>query len=383
MSFRFLTGGESHGKALVGIIEGIPAGLPLVLEDFHTQMKRRKLGFGRGARQQIETDEVEILSGIRHGKTLGSPISLLVWNRDWPAWENIMQAEEPSNPQCLREVLVPRPGHADRVGGRKYGHRDLRNVLERSSARETAMRVALGTVARRLLEEQGILIGSRVVQIGSAKDLTPLSKETAISNDDSPVRCTNPEAEKEMVREILKAKEQGDTLGGIFEVWGTGIPVGLGSYVQWDRRIEGKIAQGLMSLNAIKSVEIGLGAESATRPGSQVHDEIFPGERPGSVYLKTNRTGGIEGGMTNGELLCARAAMKPLSTLMNPLNSVHQETGEAQPAHVERSDVCAVPAAAVIGESILALVLAEELLEKFGGDSLSELSERVQRWSKC
>ncbi|MFZ9594876.1 MAG: chorismate synthase [Bdellovibrionia bacterium] len=413
-SLRFLTAGESHGKALVGILEGLPAGLPLSAHDLHQELKRRKLGYGRGARQKIETDEVQILSGVRHGLTLGSPICLLMWNLDWESWKSIMQVEpegsqdskndaEPLDPLApshdlkkKRIVYVPRPGHADWVGGVKYAHSDLRNVLERSSARETAMRVALGAVARHFLKALGIELGSRVVRLGSAFDSTESGISVSDLNqkaDASPVRCLNPQAEKEMMALIDQAQLQGDTVGGEFEVQASGLPMGLGSYVQWDRRLEAEIGRAFLSLNAIKGVEVGLGFEAARRMGSEVHDEFFQGGAESSrghphsgaprapvLCSKTNRSGGIDGGMSTGQVLMVRAAMKPLSTLMKPLASVDLTTGEPEKAHVERSDVCAVPAASVIGESLLALVLSQSILEKFGGDSLSEVKSRVEQW---
>jgi chorismate synthase len=388
MSFRYLTAGESHGKGLMGILEGIPSGLPISTEGIHEQLKRRKLGYGRGARQKIETDEVEIITGARFGKTLGSPIGLLIWNRDWQSWQDIMKvdAQEASDTQVQkvrREVHVPRPGHADLVGGVKYNHSDMRNVLERSSARETAMRVALGSVARCFLATLGVSLGSRVVRIESVTDQShwdlPVEELNAIA-DKSPVRCTDPNIELQMIAKIDEAKKQGDTLGGEFEVLASALPVGLGSYAQWDRRLEGAIAKSILSLNAIQGVEVGLGFKSAALPGSQVHDEIFPGRKRGNVRFKTNHCGGIQGGMSTGQTLVVRAAMKPLSTLMNPLHSVDLRTGEPTNAHIERSDVCAVPSAAVIGESLLCLVLAEAILEKFGGDTMEEVSQRVNEW---
>ena len=385
MSIRYLTAGESHGKGLVGILEGIPAGLELSLEELHVQMRRRKLGYGRGARQKIESDEVEILSGIRFGKTLGSPLSLWIKNKDWQAWQDIMAHEPRPLEDVKRQVHVPRPGHADFVGGVKYGHQDLRNVLERASARETAMRVALGSVARKFLQEIGITLASRVIQIGRAID--PLEYRGKIEElnslaDESVVRSVNSEVEALMVSQIESAKKEGNTLGGAFEVYASGLPIGLGSYSQWDRRLEGRIAQGLMSLNAIKAVEMGLGAKGAQLKGSEVHDEYIPTPSKKGVAYQTNRAGGIEGGMSTGQVLQVRAAMKPISTLMKPLASVDLRTGEASLAHIERSDTCAVPAAAVIAESILALILADEILIKFGGDSLSEVQSRVYEWKK-
>jgi chorismate synthase len=382
---RFLTAGESHGPALMGILEGLPSGLPLTLEYLQSHLRRRQKGHGRGRRQQIETDEVEILTGIRHGKSLGSPIGLLLRNRDWRNWEETM-AIGPIDGPVKREVLVPRPGHADLVGGIKYDHRDLRNVLERASARETAMRVALGTIARRFLEELGIEIASRVVSIGAIEDPTPMELPIAELNqkaDDSAVRCLGSEAETAMIEAIDAAKEAGDTLGGIVEIYAEGLPIGLGTYSQWDRKLEAALGEAFLSMNAFKGVELGLGFESARVPGSQAHDELAPGPDPLSprrVAYLSNRGGGIVAGMSTGQPLIIKAAMKPIATLMQPLHSVHSESGEAVLAHIERSDTCAVPAAAVIGESLLALVLAKFVLEKFGSDSMAELLPRVALW---
>jgi chorismate synthase len=385
MAFRFLTAGESHGKALTGIIEGIPSGLPLDKDYLHRELKRRKLGFGRGARQNIETDEVEIVSGVRLGQTLGGPIALSIVNRDWGTWREVMQIEELR--PCLevkRQVHIPRPGHADLVGGIKYDFADMRNVLERSSARETAIRVALGTVARRFLDEINIRLVSRVVQIGEIvdRDSYDVFGITSDAVDASVVRVLNRDAEARMISEIERAKKAGDTLGGIFEVVALNVPIGLGSYVQWDRRLEARIGAHFLSLNAIKGVEIGLGFEAARTPGALSHDEIVPGDAKKRPKYLTNRSGGIDGGMTTGQPVVVRAAMKPISTLMRPLQSVDMRTNEATRAHVERSDVCAVPAAAVIAESLLALVLTEACLEKFGGDSMGEFTKRVKDWNE-
>lgn len=385
MSLRFLTAGESHGQALVGILEGMPSGLEIQAEQIHIQLRRRKLGYGRGARQKMEDDSVELLAGIRHGQTLGSPIALVIHNRDWKNWVDIMQPEPlaQGSAEVKRRLEVPRPGHADYIGGIKYAHTDMRNVLERASARETTIRVAVASVARSFLERLGITVASRVVGIGKIQDQDPLKLEIKHLNshaDQSPVRCVNPDVEAQMISEIEAAKKSGNTLGGLFEVYAEGVPLGLGSYVQWDRRIEGKIAEAFMSLNAIKGVEIGLGFQLGRISGNEAHDEFFPHQVPGRVSFQTNRSGGIDGGMTTGQPLIIRAAMKPLATLMNALRSVRLSTGESETAHVERSDVCAVPAAAVIGESLLCLVLAEALLEKFGGDSMNEVIERVQGW---
>ena len=387
MSLRYLTAGESHGAALVGIIEGIPGGLALDTGYLHAQAKRRKMGYGRGNRQNIETDEIRILAGVRFGRTLGSPIALLIENRDWRSWSEIMSVEEPADDAARnrRVVSVPRPGHADRIGGIKYDHADMRNVLERASARETAMRVALGSVARRFLDEFGIRVQSRVLRIGDAVDTTPFDDVPTQTIDASPVRALGEEATQRMVAAIEAAKSSGDTLGGVVEVVARGVPVGLGSYTQWDRRLEAEIGRAFLSLNAIKGVEVGLGFELAALPGSAAHDSFYPADGEADVVMKTryrtNRAGGIDGGMTTGQPIVVRAAMKPLATLMKPLDSVDLRSGEATKAHVERSDVCAVPSAAVIGESLLALVLAHAMLEKFGGDTIDEIRERVGTWS--
>ena len=374
--FRFLTAGESHGPALTTIIEGLPAGLPLSAESLNRDLRRRQGGYGRGARQKIETDSAEILAGVRFGSTLGSPISLLVRNRDWENWRDRMRIE-PLDPgvDAAKSITVPRPGHADYVGMIKYGHDDLRNVLERSSARNTATLVAVGAAARELLGQFNIRIVSHIVRIGSEAAPAPVG----ITADDlferseaSPVRCADADASDRMVALIDDAKRKGDTLGGVFEVVAFGLPVGLGSYVHWDERIDGRIGQAMLSINAIKGVEIGMGFEAAATPGSRVHDEFTPGG-PTGVQRLSNRAGGTEGGITNGEPLVVRAAMKPIATLMRQLGSVDLQTGEAKPAFAERSDVCAVPAAGVIGEAMLAIVLTGAFLEKFGGDSLPEI----------
>jgi len=377
---RFLTAGESHGPALVGIIEGIPSGLRIDAEILLAQARRRKLGYGRGNRQNIETDEVRIVGGVRRGVTLGSPIALVLENKDHVRWAEIMRVDPPDDDAPVaRQVHVPRPGHADRIGGIKYAFDDLRDVLERASARETAMRVALGTVARALLAELGVTLSSRVVRIGRAVDETPWRDVTPDEIDSSPVRALDPVAAVAMVQEIEHAKAAGDSLGGVFEVVARDVPVALGSYVQWDRRLEAEVGRTFLALNAIKGVELGLGFGAAAVRGSQAHDEYEPDADARTRY-RTNRAGGIEGGMTTGQPIVVRAAMKPIATLMQPLDSVDLRTGEATRAHIERSDTCAVPAAAVIGESLLALVLAEAILDKFGGDSLDELRERVKRW---
>ncbi|HEX3467683.1 MAG TPA: chorismate synthase [Candidatus Elarobacter sp.] len=380
MSLRFLTAGESHGAALVGIIEGIPSGLALDAATLLAQARRRKLGYGRGNRQNIETDEVRIVAGVRRGVTIGSPVALVLDNRDHVRWAEIMRVDAPGDgAPAARQVHVPRPGHADRIGGIKYDRDDLRDVLERASARETAMRVALGTVARALLGELGVTLASRVVRIGAAVDDTPWRDVTPDETDASPVRALDPAATAAMVAEIDRAKAEGDSLGGVFEVVARNVPVALGSYAQWDRRLEGEVAKTFMALNAIKGVEIGLGFGAAAIRGSRAHDEYEPGDGARTRY-RSNRAGGIEGGMSTGQPIVVRAAMKPIATLMQPLDSVDLRSGDASAAHIERSDTCAVPAAAVIGESLLALALAAAVMDKFGGDSLGELRGRVRSW---
>jgi chorismate synthase len=379
--FRFLTAGESHGPALVAIIEGLPAGMPLTAEPINAELRRRQGGYGRGARQKIETDGVEILNGIRFGETLGSPVTFVIRNRDWDNWQSRMRIEpleagiEPPPPN-----QVPRPGHADWAGMVKYGHDDLRNVLERSSARNTATLVAVGAVGKELLRQFGIRIVSHVVRIGSV-EAAPLENVTAEElverTEESAVRCADPDATEQIIALIDSAKRRGDTLGGVFEVIAFGLPIGLGSYVHWDRKIDGRLGQAILSINAIKGVEIGMGFAAAATPGSQVHDEFAPGG-PSGVQRLSNRAGGTEGGMTNGEPLVVRAAMKPIATLMRQLKSVDLGTGQAKPAFAERSDVCAVPAAAVIGEAMVAIVLAEAFIEKFGGDSLTEMRRNYE-----
>ncbi len=381
---RFLTAGESHGKALVGIIEGLPSQISLVAEDLQKDLRRRKLGYGRGTRQKMEDDAVQILSGVRHGKSLGSPIALYIENKDYKNWLHIMQPEPYDGP-AERLLEVPRPGHADYVGGLKYQHEDMRNVLERASARETTIRVALGAVARKFLADLDIHIASRVIQIGDVADTNDMPHPVQEWNqliDQRPTRCWTAEVDQKMVQRIEQAKKDGDTLGGIFEVAIDGLPLGLGSYVQWDRRLEGDLSKAMMSLNAIKGVEIGRGFELAKIPGSEAHDSFIPAGKPHRVISPTNHAGGIVGGMTTGQRLLIKAAMKPIATLMSALPSVKLSNDEITKAHVERSDVCAVPAAAVIGESLMALELAKQMLEKFGGDSLEEIKSRVDEWRK-
>ena len=382
---RYLTAGESHGPALVGIMEGMPAGLKVTVEQIHADGVRRKHGYGRGNRMNIETDEVKILAGVRRGETLGSPIALFMENKDHVKWLEIM-ATEPIDGEAARAVHVPRPGHTDRVGGIKYERTDMRDILERASARETAMRVALGAIARRLLAELGIVVASRVVRIGEIVDETPLDSDIATLNaraDASPVRVLDPNASERITAQIDAARTAGDTLGGIFEVVAAGVPVGLGSHAQWDRRLDGKIGAAFLALNAMKGVELGLGFRGSALPGSAVHDAYLPGDDGQLTKYASNRAGGVEGGITTGQPIVVRVAMKPIATLMKPLDSVDLRTGEATKAYIERSDVCAVPAAAVIGESLLCLVLAEAVLDTFGGDTLGGLRARVGGWREA
>ena len=377
MTFRFTTAGESHGRGLVGILEGMPAGLPVSAERVNAELKRRMGGYGRGARMKIESDQIEWLAGVRAGETLGSPIAMLVWNRDWEHWQDVMAPEADvadRGAERRRQVTRPRPGHADLAGSLKYDRQDARDILERASARETVARVACGAVCKLLLEQFGIEIGSHVAELGgvAAKYLSPLPSPLNEAADASPVRCLDPDAEREMIARIDGAKAAGDTLGGVVEVVALGAPVGLGSHVSWDRKLDGRLAQALMSIPAVKGVELGLGFEAARRKGSEVHDEILPG-----LARATNRAGGTEGGMTTGEPLVLRVAMKPISTLMSPLKTVDLKTGAPAQAQSERSDVTAVPAMGVIAEAMVALVLAQALLEKFGGDALSEVKRNV------
>ncbi len=386
ISFR--TAGESHGRGLTALLEGIPSGLSLEMErDVNPQLARRQGGYGRGRRMEIESDRAEILSGVRLGETLGSPISMLIWNRDWENWTVAMSPLRPEpdeNPKSLRAMYLPRPGHADLVGVLKYDRRDTRDILERASARETAARVACASVVRRLLCEFGIEVGSHVCSIGDVEALPPQSLPDDLNRtaDASPVRTLSEEAGIRMMEAIDQAKEEGDTLGGVFEVVVTGLPVGLGSHVSWDRKLDARLAGAVMSIQAIKGVEIGLGFEGAHRRGSRVHDPIVlhePASRSGGFLRSSNGAGGLEGGVTTGEPLVVRGAMKPLSTLMKQrLPSVDLRDGSSQLAATERSDVCAVPAAAVVGEAMVALIVAEAFMEKFGGDSMTELRRNFE-----
>ena len=367
---RFLTAGESHGQGLTIIVEGVPASLPLTEKYIREQLARRQRGYGRGGRMKIEKDYAKIVSGVRHGLTLGSPIAMYVENKDWVNWQKVMSIT-PVEGETKRVTRL-RPGHADLAGVMKYGFDDVRNVLERSSARETTARVAAGSVARCLLEEFDIEMRSHVVCIGGVWSNQRGSIDWS-QVEESPVRCADPEASQRMIEMIDEAKQAGDTVGGVIEVISTGLPIGLGSYTQWDKKIDGRIAQALMSINAVKAVAIGDGWESVDLKGSQVHDVIEPFTDDSKKWeRKTNRCGGTEGGMTNGMPLVSRFVVKPISTLANPLPSVDLDTGDLVQAHYERSDVCQVPPAGVIGEAVVALVLADVFMEKFGGDNIEE-----------
>ena len=383
---RFTTAGESHGQALVSVLEGLPAGLPLLAAHIDADLARRQQGYGRGRRMQIEKDSAEILSGVRAGETLGSPIAMLIRNRDWANWQAIMDPapREGEEEGALRRRAVTRvrPGHADLTGILKYDRDDARDILERASARETTARVAAGAIARRLLDELGVSVGSHLVHLGGVDAVRPDPMPDRINeaSDASPLRTLDPSAEAQMIERIDAAKRAGNTLGGICEVVVDGLPVGLGSHVSWDRKLDARIGAAIMSIPAVKGVEIGMGFQAARVHGSEVHDEISlsPGRtRAGNVRRATNNAGGLEGGITTGEPLVVRVAMKPISTLMRPLGTVDVATGSAASATAERSDVTAVPAMGVIAEAMLALVLADAVLEKFGGDSLPEVQRNL------
>jgi len=382
MRLRFATAGESHGKALVVIVEGLPAGLPVSAEQIDAQLVRRMQGYGRGARMKLERDRIEWLAGVRAGETLGSPVSLLIKNLDWANWEDVMAAEGTPGDLRRRRVTRPRPGHADLVGVLKYDRLDARDILERASARETAARVAAGALARRLLEEFGVEIGSHVVSLGGIAVPSSFRLPASLNEiaDQSEVRVIDRAVEQQVIARIDQAKKDGDTLGGEVEVVARGVVLGLGSHANWDRKLDGRLAGMLMSIPAVKGVEIGMGFQAARVPGSQVHDAIesdaegSPATDPkGGFRRRSNNAGGLEGGMTTGEPLVVRVAMKPISTLMSPLKTVDLATGQTANAQSERSDVTAVPAMGVIAEALVALVLADAMLEKFGGDSLREL----------
>ncbi|AJO22786.1 chorismate synthase [Weizmannia coagulans] len=378
---RYLTAGESHGPALTTIIEGLPAGMPLTAEEINTDLARRQKGYGRGRRMQIEKDRAIISAGVRHGLTLGSPVALTVENRDWVHWNKIMGIEPlPDDADDVkRRVTRPRPGHADLAGGIKYGHRDLRNVLERSSARETTVRVAAGAVAKKLLKELGIEVASHVLEIGGVRaEKVPYDSLASLQEkaDGSPVRCLDDGAAQKMMEAIDTAKKNGDSIGGIVEVIATGMPAGVGSYVHYDRKLDAKLARAIISINAFKGVEFGLGFEMAHRPGSEVHDEIAWSEETGYTR-KTNRLGGFEGGMTTGMPIVVRGVMKPIPTLYKPLQSVDIETKEPFAASIERSDSCAVPAASVVCEAVVAWELAEAITAQFYSDRMDVLKKTV------
>ncbi len=377
---RLTTAGESHGPALSCTLEGMPAGVPVVAADINAELFRRQQGYGRGRRMQIERDEVELLGGVRAGETMGSPVAMLIRNRDWKNWVEIMDPApraEDADGLRPRSVTRPRPGHADLTGVLKYDRVDARDILERASARETTARVAGAAVARALLASFDITIGSHLVHLGGIDAaLVPLPDDLNAASDRSPLRTLDAAAEAMMIARIDAAKESGDTLGGICEIVARGLPVGLGSHVSWDRKLDGRVGQAMLSIPAVKGVEIGLGFDAARRSGAHVHDEIViaPGlPRMGNVHRTTNRAGGLDGGMTNGEPVVVRVAMKPISTLMQPLKTIDTTTSEPASASVERSDVTAVPAMGVIAEAMLALVLADAMIEKFGGDSLTEM----------
>jgi chorismate synthase len=384
-ALRYLTAGESHGQALVAILEGMPAGVPLTTAEIAAELARRRLGHGRGARMRFEADRLEVLGGLRHGRTLGSPVALLIGNSEWPKWTEVMAPDPPADPAAAATgrgapLTRPRPGHADLAGMQKYGFDEARPVLERASARETAARVALGAVAKALLAQVGVAVLAHVASLGQvtadpAASPGPGDRELL---DASPVRCLDPDAAAAMVAAIDAAKAAGDTLGGVVEVLAWGLPPGLGSHVHWDRKLDARLAAALMSVQAIKGVEVGDGFAGAARPGSQAHDEIVPGPR--GPVRRTGRSGGIEGGMSTGEPLRLRAAMKPLSTLVKALDTVDLASGEPAKAVVQRSDVTAVPAAAVVAEAVVALVLADALLEKTGGDSLDEVRRNLDAY---
>ncbi|MEK6281639.1 MAG: chorismate synthase [Acidobacteriota bacterium] len=378
---RFTTAGESHGRALVAILEGLPAGLPVDVAQINHELERRQWGYGRGSRMKIEQDQVEILSGVRHGLTLGSPIALVIENKDWANWTEVMNSAPREVAEAKsRRLSRPRPGHADLAGGQKFGARDLRNILERASARETASRVACGAFAKQLVAHFGVEVRSHVVQLGGIPD-KPLElswDEIAAVRDDAPLRCADSTLQQQMVKLIDSKRDAGDTLGGIFEVVARGVVPGVGSHTSWDLKLDGRLAQAIMSIPAVKAVSIGAGSEASALPGSEVHDEIAYNDETKEFIRETNRAGGLEGGITNGEEVRIRGHLKPLSTLRRPLRSVDIDTKQEQLAAFERSDITAVPAAGVIGEAMVALVLARAMREKFGGDSLGEMKRNFE-----
>ncbi len=379
-ALRYLTAGESHGLALSAILDGMPAGVAVTEHDINQELARRQKGYGRGARMAIETDQVQVSGGLRWGETTGAPIAMTIFNKEWEKWQKLLSVD-PQDRDESKRILKPRPGHADLVGMLKYGRQDAQDILERASARETAMRVAVGAVCRKMLEPFGINIFSYVREIGSvrARNIPKTAAEIISKTEASPVRCPDPEAEKAMIGFIDQAKAGGDTLGGVFTVVITGCPVGLGSHVQWDRKLEGRLAWAMMSLQAMKGVEFGLGFDASRKFGSQVHDEIFYSQDRG-FYRGSNNAGGFEGGMTTGEPIVLSVAKKPISTLMKPLKTVHMETKEPITAETIRSDVIAVPAAGVAAEAIAAFEIALAMREKFGGDSLREMKDNFIRY---
>ena len=377
---RYLNAGESHGQLLMAVLEGVPAGLPLTAEEVNHDLARRQGGYGRGGRMRIEKDQIEFSCGVRHGKTLGNPLGLIVRNKDWENWKDIM-AVEPGPPSTERVVTRPRPGHADLVGAIKYGHRDIRNVLEKASARETAIRVAVGAVGKALLAQFGMQVVSYTMEIGRVVAPAPDDPLLAFAKaEESQVRCWDQAAGEKMIEEIRLAKHKGDSLGGVFEVVVLNPPIGLGSYTQWDRRLSARLAMAAMSIQAMKGVEIGMGFESARRFGSEVHDDIYPNESRTGFLRKTNNAGGLEGGITNGQPIVLRVAMKPIATLYKPKHSVDILTKEPFEATVERSDICTVPAAGVVGEAVIAYEMANAMMEKFGGDSLEEMKRNYDAY---
>jgi len=377
---RYLNAGESHGQCLMAVLEGVPAGLPITAEEVNNDLARRQGGYGRGGRMRIEKDQIEFACGVRKGKTLGNPLGLLIRNKDWENWKDIM-AVEPGPPSTERVVTRPRPGHADLVGAIKYGHRDIRNVLEKASARETAIRVAVGSVGKALLGQFGMQVVSYTMEIGSVVAPTPDDPLQAYAKaEESQVRCWDQAAGEKMIEEIRSAKHKGDSLGGVFEVVVTNPPIGLGSYTQWDRRLSARLAMAAMSIQAMKGVEIGMGFESARRLGSEVHDDIYPDDAQTGFMRKTNNAGGLEGGITNGQPIVIRVAMKPIATLYRPKNSVDIQTKEPFEATVERSDICTVPAAGVVGEAVIAYEMANAMMEKFGGDTLDEMKRNFDAY---
>lgn len=383
--FKFTTAGESHGRALVAIVEGLPSGISVDAEKINGDLARRQLGYGRGGRMKIEKDTAQILSGVRHGKTLGSPVALMIENKDWSNWTEVMSVEVlESEPEKPRNVTRPRPGHADLAGGMKYQSRDLRDILERASARETASRVACGALAKQLLENFNVEILSHVIQLGGVpeKPLEVNFEKIKNINEDSQLHCADAEAEKSMIELIDRAKKEGDTLGGVFEVVAKNVVVGLGAHTSWSEKLDGRLAQAVMSIQAVKAVSIGAGVEGASLFGSQVHDEIDYDKTSKHFRRPTNRAGGLEGGITNGEELRVRGFLKPISTLRRALRSVDINSKEESLAAFERSDVTAVPAAGVIGEAMVALVLAQAMLEKFGGDSLEEMKRNFVSYTE-